>query len=183
MLSQPQGHSAAGRIMSMKNSNETIGNRTRDLPACSAVQPRVHRQILLVWLNEWQDVRNMWQGGMILKWVFKKHNKLCNRLQSIPDRVQRISSMNTVMNLWAPWMIKERFWLAEHLCSTALVITYHTNTFYCPALTATYVKSILSVKCLKYMYAKCVQWNLCVPCTLRIMLCALNYRWCRETDR
>jgi len=28
-LSQPQGHSAAGRIMSMKNSNDTIGNQTR----------------------------------------------------------------------------------------------------------------------------------------------------------
>ena len=26
-----------GRIMSMKNSNDTIGNRTRDLPTCSAV--------------------------------------------------------------------------------------------------------------------------------------------------
>jgi len=36
-LSQPQGHSAAGRIMSMKNSNDTIGNRTRDLSTCSAV--------------------------------------------------------------------------------------------------------------------------------------------------
>ena len=36
-LSQPQGHSAAGRIMSMKNSNDTIRNRTRDLPACSTV--------------------------------------------------------------------------------------------------------------------------------------------------
>ena len=32
-----QGHSAAGRIMSMKNSNNTIGNRTRDLPEYSAV--------------------------------------------------------------------------------------------------------------------------------------------------
>jgi hypothetical protein len=32
-----KGHSAAGRIMSMKNSNDTIGNRNRDLPACSAV--------------------------------------------------------------------------------------------------------------------------------------------------
>ena len=37
VLSQPQGHSATGRIMLKKNSNETIGNRTRDLPACSAV--------------------------------------------------------------------------------------------------------------------------------------------------
>jgi hypothetical protein len=36
-LSQPQGHGAAGRIMSMKNSIDTIGNRTRDFPACSAV--------------------------------------------------------------------------------------------------------------------------------------------------
>jgi hypothetical protein len=36
-LSQPQGHSAARRIMSMKNSSNTIGNRTRDLQACSTV--------------------------------------------------------------------------------------------------------------------------------------------------
>jgi hypothetical protein len=36
-LSRPQGHSAAGRIMSMKNSNDTNGNGTHDLPACSAV--------------------------------------------------------------------------------------------------------------------------------------------------
>ena len=36
-LSQPQGHSAAGRIMSMKKSNDTIRNRNRDLLACSAV--------------------------------------------------------------------------------------------------------------------------------------------------
>jgi len=35
-LSRPQGHSEAGRIMSMWNSNDTIGNRTRDLPACSS---------------------------------------------------------------------------------------------------------------------------------------------------
>ena len=36
-LSQPQGHSAAGRSVTMKNSIDTIGNRTRDLPPCSAV--------------------------------------------------------------------------------------------------------------------------------------------------
>ena len=34
---KPLGHTAAGRIMSTKNSNDTVGNRTRDLPACSAV--------------------------------------------------------------------------------------------------------------------------------------------------
>ena len=36
-LIRPQGHSAAGRIMSMKNSNDTIGNRTRDFSLCSVV--------------------------------------------------------------------------------------------------------------------------------------------------
>jgi len=36
-LSRPRGHSATGRIMSLKNSNDTIGNRTRGLPVCSVV--------------------------------------------------------------------------------------------------------------------------------------------------
>jgi len=36
-LSRPQDLSASGRITSMKNSNGTTGNRTGDLPACSAV--------------------------------------------------------------------------------------------------------------------------------------------------
>ena len=42
-LSQLQGHSAAGRIMAMKNSNDTIGSRIRDLPACSAVPLIIYR--------------------------------------------------------------------------------------------------------------------------------------------
>jgi len=36
-LSQLQGRSAAGMIILMKNSSDTIVNRTRDLPTCSAV--------------------------------------------------------------------------------------------------------------------------------------------------
>ena len=32
-----EGHRAAVKNMSMKNSNDTIGNRTRELPACSTV--------------------------------------------------------------------------------------------------------------------------------------------------
>jgi hypothetical protein len=39
-LSRPQDHSAAGRIM--KNSSNTIRNRTRKLPACSAVLQPTH---------------------------------------------------------------------------------------------------------------------------------------------
>jgi hypothetical protein len=36
-LSRPQGHSAAGRIMSMENSSDTVGNWTRELTVCIAV--------------------------------------------------------------------------------------------------------------------------------------------------
>ena len=44
----PQGHSAAGRIMSMKNSNDTIGNPNRDLAVCSAVpQPTALQRALV----------------------------------------------------------------------------------------------------------------------------------------
>jgi len=44
-LSRPQGHSVAGRIMSMKNSNDIIGNRTRDIPTCAIPQPTVPKPV------------------------------------------------------------------------------------------------------------------------------------------
>jgi hypothetical protein len=37
-ISRPQGHNAAGSIRSIEKSSDLIGNRTRDLPACSIVQ-------------------------------------------------------------------------------------------------------------------------------------------------
>jgi hypothetical protein len=50
-LSQPQGHSATETIMSIKNSSDIIGNRTRDVPACIAVRqqtapPRASRVVI-----------------------------------------------------------------------------------------------------------------------------------------
>jgi len=36
-MSQLRGHRTADRILSKANSNDTIGNQTRDRPACSAV--------------------------------------------------------------------------------------------------------------------------------------------------
>ena len=49
-LSQPQGHSAAGKITSMKNSSDTNGNRTRDLPARSAVSQPTAPPRVRVWV-------------------------------------------------------------------------------------------------------------------------------------
>jgi hypothetical protein len=45
----PQGYSATGRIMSTKNSNDNIGNRTRDIPACSAVPQPTALQRAPIW--------------------------------------------------------------------------------------------------------------------------------------
>jgi len=39
-LSRPEGHGAARRIMSRKNSSDTLRTWTHDLPACSAVPLR-----------------------------------------------------------------------------------------------------------------------------------------------
>ena len=52
MLSRLQGHSAAGKIILMKNSNDTIGNGTRDLPDCRAVpQPTAPPRNTKEWFN------------------------------------------------------------------------------------------------------------------------------------
>jgi hypothetical protein len=43
-MSRPQGNSADGRIISMENSNYTLGNGTHSLPVCSTVpQPTAPR--------------------------------------------------------------------------------------------------------------------------------------------
>ena len=62
-LSRRQGHSAAGRIMSMKISNHTIWNRISYLPTCSTVpQPTAPR-------------RNSVSFG---KWMLMSWNRNCN---------------------------------------------------------------------------------------------------------
>jgi hypothetical protein len=49
------GHNAAGRIKSMKNFSDTIGNRTCDLPVCSAV-PQTTAPSRAAWLKNLQYV-------------------------------------------------------------------------------------------------------------------------------
>ena len=53
--------------MSLKNSNDTIGNRTRDLPVCSVVPLGLCRMIILRWLLKKPDVRTWTELGLQLK--------------------------------------------------------------------------------------------------------------------
>jgi hypothetical protein len=52
-LSRPQGHSAAGRNMSVENSSDTNRNLNRDVPACSTTaRPKVtyeELQVVKMW--------------------------------------------------------------------------------------------------------------------------------------
>jgi len=57
-LSRPQGHSATGRIMSLKNSNDTIGNLTRDLPENIKVTSKLYDVLqMLIWAEGWSSLQ------------------------------------------------------------------------------------------------------------------------------
>jgi hypothetical protein len=49
-LSQLQGHSGARKIISIKNFNDTIGNRTRDLPAVVQCLNQLHYRVPLLYV-------------------------------------------------------------------------------------------------------------------------------------
>jgi len=86
-LSRPQGHRATGRSISMNNSNDDIGKRIRDLPACSTVPqasapPRVpltdiavdtigneQRQTKYTPVPTVRDTRSMcWKRAFLWRW-------------------------------------------------------------------------------------------------------------------
>jgi len=72
--STPRGHSAASRIMSMKNSRETIGNRTRDLPVlmqclCSIIFFHENRVVYeMMWKNMVQALGDNTIRRMRIAW-------------------------------------------------------------------------------------------------------------------
>jgi len=57
--------------MSMKNSNDTIGNRTRDLPTCSAVpQPTAPPRASSEAIDCIKFVSGLVNNGFKKKWLF-----------------------------------------------------------------------------------------------------------------
>jgi len=88
ILSRTQDHSAARRIMSMKNSNDSIRNRTRDLPACSAesqptappripdltVRPLKYRNLTEI---EWWDNTSIFTRTVLYSSTLVLYSLLC----------------------------------------------------------------------------------------------------------
>jgi hypothetical protein len=78
-LSRPLGHSATGRIMSMKNSSDTIRNGSRDLSVCSAVPQPLRQRVLRTHFND--DVNSCLSYTSIspyasLSWCLLKYRQL-----------------------------------------------------------------------------------------------------------
>jgi hypothetical protein len=72
-LRRPQCRSTAGRIKSMQNPNDTIENRTHDLPDCSAMrQPTAPRR------DHIQLVPAFISSGVCWPWREAKHTRACN---------------------------------------------------------------------------------------------------------
>jgi len=84
-LSRPQGHSAIGRFMSMKNSNHTIWNRTSDLPICSTAQKK--------WVPE---IFHGSKGGR------------CVRLTTLPPLCANCLEILGALNSWSPKSLSKR---------------------------------------------------------------------------
>ena len=131
-LSRPQGHCAIGKFMSMKNSNDTIWNRTSDLRICStAPQPLFHRvreiallikgmcvcvilyttfqEIFFLPINIWQlapKTRRKWSNFTcknLLLFSILTQIATVNKHSKIPHIKFRKSPCNSFWNaIWAP---------------------------------------------------------------------------------
>ena len=56
-LSRPQDHRVAERVMSLKNSKDTIENRIHDFQACSAVPQPTAPPRAPIWVSTWSKIR------------------------------------------------------------------------------------------------------------------------------
>jgi hypothetical protein len=64
-LLQAELHTAAGKIKSINNSIDSIGNRTRDLPACSAVPTSI-----CMWHRAQTGLSLLTITWMNMRWIF-----------------------------------------------------------------------------------------------------------------
>ena len=105
-LSQPQGHNAAGMIMSMKNSNDTTGNRTRNLPVCSTVPmpiapPRTHT-LCVFYSNEIKYVLRLTQ--LSFYFIFSNANILNNNIKKKLCQTEYIFYFILILYFKHNWM-------------------------------------------------------------------------------
>jgi hypothetical protein len=99
MLSQPQGHSATGRIMSMKNSSNKIGSWNRNLPTCRTLpQPTAPPH------SPSQDLLDLESYVSRFLITFTTHLTRCNYRSSLNVIKQYTklwaSSINSYMSWW-----------------------------------------------------------------------------------
>jgi hypothetical protein len=159
-VSQPQGHSATGRIMSMNKSSETIGNRTRNLPVCSAVPQPLHHRVPLSDINEtWifsTDFRKILKFQ--ISWIFiqwessyfvRANGQTDTTKLKLAFAIFRLCLKNGELSTcWAPVTFS---WLSAHKPSSC--IDYHN----------TVTVTSFSIPCINVLYK-------CEPTTAHIII-------------
>ena len=139
-LSRPQSHSAAGRIMSMKGSNDTIENRTRDLLACSAVPQPTADSTMCFPVHLYEQSLPFLASFICLSRLFFN---LILKISTV--LVNCIWSIYTETNLFKncpilyPWPLSLTQMLsshARHLVTSKLKVSVTMNRTWCAQLTA-----------------------------------------------
>jgi hypothetical protein len=114
-LNQPQGHCAVGRVVSMNNSNDTKGNRTRNLPACSAVpQPTAPTSTpqISVHIQNIGDLPSSWSLFKILGNFYLRGNY--SKYWRTSLFVVIIQNTGELPSSWSLFKILENFPLHDH---------------------------------------------------------------------
>jgi hypothetical protein len=117
-IKQPHSHSVAGRIVSMKNSNDTIRNRTHDL----------HKNCKFLILS-WQP------PGWSVPTVSSSSLKQLNNFQLAPKYSHRIINTSIIFTvLWEQWLkYSDACWFSYTLHSK------WKQTYYCDKPTSTHI--------------------------------------------
>ena len=103
-LSRTKGHNATATYISMKNFSDTIGNRARDLPACTAVLPVDNvqsknvswsslytRNVFALSAQQYCRLPGSFQFAQEMQWVINLFYTLFSKCKQLPTIMQEES--------------------------------------------------------------------------------------------
>ena len=90
-LYQFQDHSGSGWIISMKNPSDTVGNQTRDLPACSALlQPTAPPRAPPPQKKEYMELKTMRHCFMTMTLLYDYDTRYTGRVILIQRNISLV---------------------------------------------------------------------------------------------
>jgi hypothetical protein len=126
---RPKDHNTAGRILSMNNSSDTIGNRTRDRSDCSAIlQPTApshapyfistHRKV------QWWEVRICWGPWCWCEYLSWRYYHACAWLMRRRMCACLLKTAIHKVQIWRLCLSSHSSYFISKLCSSFSMILY-----------------------------------------------------------